>query len=167
MKAQILLAVFALGCGGSKSNDYSGKKLVSHDVTVDGVAFSISVPEGLPKDKRNAGSWSDARAEYDHVPHVFTSIVTTSAIENLERAKYSAVLRVSEAHFVREEQRPDGFAFTDADPDKSHLDAITFRRAAGDKVIKCNAAQVAEGALPSYDKTRAMLEAICDSVKPK
>jgi hypothetical protein len=73
---------------------------------------------------------------------------------------------MADAHFVRKEKRPDGWAFTDADPDKHRVEASRFA-AIGGKVVKCSAAQVGDGELPSYEKTKAMLEAICDSVKAK
>ena len=167
MKRVILLSCLAALASCSKTKtDYSEVKRVTETVTQDGVTYTIDIPEGLPKDDRNPGDWSNAKEEYDHVPHVFTH-VSESMPDDEESAKYAVALKVSEANFVRLQKRPDGgWALTDADKDKHRVEASTFTKV-GAKVVTCTAAQVTEGELPSYEKTKAMLEAICDSVKAK
>ena len=167
MKRLILLGCLAAlpSCSKPKT-DWSDVKRNVETVTVDGVTFTIEIPDGLPKDDRNPGDWSNAKEEYDHVPHVFTN-VSDSMPDDLESAKYSVALKVSEATFVRAAKRADGgYALTDAAPDKHRVEASTFTKV-GTKVVKCSAVQNTEGELPSYEKTKAMLEAICDSVKAK
>jgi methionine synthase II (cobalamin-independent) len=164
---KILMVISLLGCGG-EPKDWTGKKLVTETLTLEGVTFTIDVPEGLPKDKRNPSDWSDAREEYDHVPKVFTSVWSADSMPaDVDSAMHTAALRIEDAHFIRKDKRPDGWALTDANPDKHRIEAWTIKKAGADKVIKCTAVQVMDGELPSYDKTKAMLEAICDSVKPK
>ena len=167
MTRLILLACLAAVTSCSKTRtDYSEVKRDVETVTQGGVTYTIEIPEGLPKDDRNPGDWSNAKEEYDHVPHVFTN-VSESMPDDLESAKYAVALKVSEATFVRAEKRPDGgYALTDAAPDKHRVEAATFTKV-GAKVVKCSAVQNTEGELPSYEKTRAMLEAICGSVKAK
>lgn len=163
---KLALVVALVGCGG-KPKDWTGKPIKTETVTTDGVTFTIGVPEGLPKDDRDPGDWTDARVEYDEVPKIFTSIRSADAMPATEdAAMHDAALRVSDAHFIRKEKRPNGWALTDANPDKHRIEAWTVTKA-GDKMIECTAVQVTDGELPSYDKTKAMLEAICDSVKPK
>lgn len=167
MKRVILLGCLAAlpSCSKTKT-DYSDVTRTPQTVTQGGVTYTIDIPEGLPRDDRNPGDWSNAKEEYDHVPHVFTS-VWDSMPDDEQSAKYSVALKVSEANFVRVQKRPDGgFALTDAAQDKTRVEASTFTKV-GAKVVKCTAAQVTEGELPSYEKTKAMLEAICDSVKAK
>jgi hypothetical protein len=68
---------------------------------------------------------------------------------------------------VRGDARPNGWAVTYAEPDKSRIEAVTYRQVNDETYIKCKAFQdTGAGELPSYDKTRAMLENICDSLKP-
>jgi hypothetical protein len=167
MKRLILLSCLAAVASCSKKTDYSEVKRNVETVTEDGVTYTIEIPDGLPKDDRNVGDWSNAKEEYDHVPHVFTH-VSDAMPDDLESAKYSVALKVSEATFVRAEKRPDGgYALTDAAPDKSRVEASTFTKV-GAKVVKCSAVQNTDGGeLPSYEKTKAMLEAICNSVKAK
>lgn len=163
---KILLVISLVGCGG-QPKDWSGKKLVTETVTADGVTFTIDVPEGLPKSKHDAGDWTDAREEYDHIPKIFTSVRPADSMpKDEDAAMHDAALRVADAHFIRKDKRPDGWALTDANPDKHRIEAWSIKKA-GDKMIQCTAVQVMDGELPSYDKTKAMLEAICDSVKPK
>ena len=167
MKRVILLVCLAALASCSKTKtDYSEVKRNPETVTQDGVTYTIDIPEGLPKDDRNPGDWSNAKEEYDHVPHVFTR-VSDSMPDSEESAKFGVTLKVSEATFVRSQKRPDGgWAFTDAAPDRHRIEASTFVKV-GAKVVTCSATQVTEGELPSYEKTKAMLEAICDSVKAK
>jgi hypothetical protein len=162
---RLLLVLAVIGCGKSDA-DWTSKKLVAQTVELEGVSFSIDIPEGLPKSKRDPGDWSDARVESDHVPKVFTRVYPLDMPATVEDAMGEASLRPKEATFIRKDQRPDGWALTDANPDKHRIEASTLKRL-GDKIIKCTAVQVGDGALPSYDKTRAMLEAICDSVRAK
>lgn len=165
MKRVILLVCLA-SCSKTKT-DYSDVKRDVETVTKDGVSYTIEIPQGLPKDDRNPGDWSNAKEEYDHVPHVFTN-VSESMPQNEDDVKFSVALKVSEANFVRMQKRPDGgWSVTDADKDKHRVEASSFTKV-GAKVVKCSAVQTTDGGeLPSYEKTKAMLEAICDSVKAK
>ncbi len=72
----LALAVLA-GC--SKKSDYSGEKLVPTAVTADGATYVIDIPEGLPKDDRNPGDWSNAKAEYDYAPRGSPRPMTTAS----------------------------------------------------------------------------------------
>jgi hypothetical protein len=163
---KILVAISLVGCGGPPK-DWSEKPRVTETLTTSGVTFTIDIPEGLPKDKHDPGDWNDNREEWDHVPKVFTSIWGADQMPTDEQRAMSRVaLRVADAHFIRKDKRPDGWALTDADPDKHRIEAATLKTV-GTNMIECSATQVTEGELPSYDKTKAMLEAICDSVKPK
>ncbi|MBA3463264.1 MAG: hypothetical protein H0T46_25125 [Deltaproteobacteria bacterium] len=166
MKTISLVCVLAItGCSKQKT-DFSEAKRTTETLTAQGITFTVEIPEGLPKDKHDPLSWSDAREEYDHVPHVFLRINPGELPKTEEAAMREAALRMEDANFVRKEKRPDGWALTDASPDKRIVEASRWVQI-GDKVVKCTAAQVGDGELPSYDKTKAMLEAICDSVKAK
>ncbi len=182
------LAVLAVGCGKSSEksggqgeapaggaapaapagakNDWTGKKLVPTDVTVDGVSFTVSVPDGLPKDANRPGDWSSAKPEWDYAPKIFTTVLPADSIKSVEDAMSNVAMIVEEANFVRKDTRPDGYGLTNAKATKTNIEAVTFKRA-GDKLIKCKAVQVGESELPNYDKTKTMLESICDSVTPK
>lgn len=167
MKRLILLVCLVPLAACSKiKTDYSDVARAPQTVTQDGISYTIDIPDGLPRDDRNPGDWSNAKEEYDHVPHVFTHVFDAMP-ESEQDAKFSVALKVSEANFVRVEKRADGgWALTDAAKDKHSVEASTFTKV-GAKVVKCSAVQTTEGELPSYEKTKAMLEAICDSVKAK
>jgi len=75
MKRLILLACLtALASCSKTKTDYSEVKRDVETVTQGGVTYTLEIPEGLPKDDRNPGDWSNAKEEYDHVPHVFTNV---------------------------------------------------------------------------------------------
>jgi hypothetical protein len=156
------------GLGASKETpDWSSKKLVPMQGTIEGLAFTITVPEGLPRDKRQGGDWEDPDPKYDHAPKIFTSTIEIKRIQDLKEAKYHATLDAAAKTWVREQSRPDSWALTMAEPDKTRIEAITYKQATDTLFIKCKAVQsTAEGPLPSYAKTRQMLETICDSLKP-
>ncbi len=61
--------------------DWSAKKLVAADGVVDGVAYTITVPEGLPRDPSKGGDWDDDRTEHLHVPKVFVQTIETRRIQ--------------------------------------------------------------------------------------
>jgi hypothetical protein len=167
---RLLFVVLALsGCNKVKT-DYSETKLVTETLTIDGVTFTVDIPEGLPKSKRDLGMWSDARMEYDYTPKVFTGVSNASwSPTELEDVKQQAPLSSQlkkTGTFARVEQKPDRWALTLVSGDKHEIEAITLTKV-GDKVINCHATQDGDPELPSYDKTKAMLEAICDSIKAK
>jgi hypothetical protein len=139
---------------------------VAQQVTVDDVTVTLEVPDGLPRNPRDATMWDDDRVDLAHIPKVYLQTIEISRIKSLDLAKYHGTLDARTKKWVREEQRPDGWAVTYAEPDKTRIEAIVYR-AAGDQYIKCKAVQASDRGLPDYDKTRAMLEAICDSAKPK
>jgi hypothetical protein len=158
----------AAGGGGRKGNDWSAVAVETVDVTVDGVAFTIAVPKGLPRHARDAHIWSNDKPEHDSDPKVFTMMMSGSSVKSLDDALNAKMIDAAKAaKLVRKEERPTGYAFTDVADDKHRIEATTLVRA-GDKVIACTATQVIEGGpVPSFDASRAMLEKICDSVKPK
>jgi hypothetical protein len=158
------LFVLLLGCGGSGDKDFSGKPLEPKQVTIEGVTFTISIPKSLPTDSdEKPGVWNVTKFEGDHVPKVFTGI-TTMTHESIDRFIGWEVHNKEKMNLVRKETRPDGFAITDAPAGKKRIEATTFKRIGDEKAIDCTAVQVDDDELPSYDKTRAMLEKICDSI---
>jgi len=153
--------------GTAETPDWSAKKLVTLEGSIEGLAFMIEVPEGLPRDKRQSGDWEDPDPKYDHAPKIFTSTIEIKRIQDLKEAKYHATLDANAKTWVREQSRPDSWALTMAEPDKSRIEVIVYKQANDEVFIKCKAVQAtASGPLPSYAKTRQMLEAICDSLKP-
>ena len=156
-----------LACGGDKDKDFSGKPLEPKDVTLDGVTFTISVPKGLPTDSdEKPGTWNVTKFEGDYVPKIFTDIssMTHATIDDFVKWE---IHNKEKMNLVRKETRPDGYAITDAPAGKKRIEVTTFKRIAGEKAINCTAVQINEDELPSYDKTRAMLEKICDSIVVK
>jgi len=155
----------ASGGAAPSGNDWSKVPLETVELSADGVTYSISVPKGLPKSGGDPKSWSNDKPEHDQDPKVFTSL--GSNVTTLDSALSDAMFDAEKvAKLARKEERPTGYAFTDVAGDKHRVEARTLTRA-GDKMIKCTATQVTEGALPSFEATKAMLEKICDSVKPK
>jgi hypothetical protein len=162
MKRMLWLVLLA-ACGGGDT-DYSKKPLEPKTVTLEGVTFTISVPKGLPTDSdEKPGTWNVTKVEGDYVPKIFTMITTVGQSDVDAFAKWK-IFNKDKMNLVRKETRPDGFAITDAPVDKHRIEAITLKRFAGEKGIECNAVQIAEGELKSYDATKKMLEAICDSI---
>ncbi len=147
--------------------DWSGKKLVPETGEIDDIAFTIDVPQGLPRSKRNKADWDTDEQEEVYFPKIYTSTIEIARIQDLDKAKYNATLDAKAKTWVREQSRPDSWALTMANPDKGRIEAITYVKATDELFIKCKAVQASgEGPLPSYAKTRQMLETICDSLKP-
>src|SRR5438105_4372784 len=91
LKTIAMLAVLA-ACSKGYDKDWSGKKLVPTDDTVDGIKYSISIPEGLPKsDATYIHGWDDVKPEGDTIPKVFTG-TTPLAPASIDDAIGSAVL---------------------------------------------------------------------------
>lgn len=164
MKRILFVAVTLVGCG--KKADYTDAKPITSTVTTADLTYTVAVPEGLPKDDREPGDWSNAKEEYDHVPKVFTGNYPLEMPTELEAAKKETALSPDKGKFVRAEKRPNGWAVTVATDDKHRLEASTLTKL-GAKIVKCHAIQVGDGEIGNFDKTRAMLEAICDSIKAK
>ncbi|MFN0249550.1 MAG: hypothetical protein ACKV2T_21880 [Kofleriaceae bacterium] len=160
----IMLALVA-ACGPDK--DYSGKKLVEHTVTAEGVTYAVMIPEGLPKSKHDPGDWSDARVEYDFVPHVFTGPYPLDMPETEEKAKRDVPLSPEKGEVVRAVKSADqsrwSITLTDG---KKRIEASSLTKV-GDKLVKCHAVQTGDGDIDNFDKTRVMLEAVCDSIKAR
>lgn len=166
MKRIAMMFVLAgvASCGPDK--DYSGKKLVEHTVTKEGVTYTIMIPEGLPKNKREEGDWFDARVEYDHVPQVYSGPYPVQKMPvTAEEANKDIPLSPEKATIVRTKQRPDGWSVTLTHA-KDRIEASSYTQI-GDKIVKCTAVQNGDGDIDNFDKTKTMLETICDSIKAK
>lgn len=154
--------------GPGPAPDWSAKKLVPQEGTIDDIAFTIDVPEGLPRDKRNGGDWDDPDSRYDQAPKIFTSTIEISRIQSLKEAKYHGTLDAAAKTWVREQSNPDSWALTMAEPDKSRIEVILYKQANDSLFIRCKATQAAvSGPLPNHAKTMKLLESICDSLKVK
>ena len=154
--------VLVAGCGGY-DKDWSGKPLEPTQVEIEGVKLTISVPKGLPRDSdEKPGTWNVTKVEGDHVPKIFlrTDPITHDDVDDFARW---VIFNKEKMNLVRKETRADGFAITDAPKNKHRIEAITYKRI-GDKAFQCTAVQVGDGEVPSFEKTRAMLEKICDSI---
>lgn len=161
--AFVLVSVAA--CGPDK--DYSGKKLVEHTVTADGVTYKVMIPEGLPKSKRDSGDWSDARVEYDYVPKVFTALDPLDMPDTEEKAKKYVPLSPDKGELVRIVKSADGNRWSvTLISGKQRIEASSLTKV-GDKLVSCHAIQNGDGDIDNFDKTRTMLEAVCDSIKAK
>jgi hypothetical protein len=155
------------GGGGAPAQNWSGKKLVSQTGSVDDIEFTIDVPEGLPRDGKQTGDWGDSKGAFERAPKIVTWTIETRRVQSLDDAKYNATTSSRTRTWVRGDARPNGWAVTYAEPDKSRVEAVTYRQVNDQMYIKCKAFQDSGGdVLPSYDKTREMLENICDSLKP-
>ena len=135
--------------------------------SVDDIPFTIDIPEGLPRDGKQTGDWGDSKGALERAPKVVTWTIETRRVQTLDDAKYNATTSSRTKTWVRGEARPNGWAVTYAEPDKSRVEAVTYRQANDTTFVKCKAFQDGgDGALPSYEKTVEMLEKICDSLKP-
>lgn len=161
----IVVAVCAVAaCGPDK--DYSGKKLVEQTVTAE-ATYTVMIPEGLPKSKHDPGDWSDARMEYDHVPHVFTGVYPLDMPDTEEKAKRDVPLSPDKGEFVRVVKSADGNRWiVTLTKGKQRIEASSLTKV-GDKLVKCHATQNGDGDIDNFDKSKAMLETICDSIKAK
>jgi len=142
--------------------DYSARKRVKHEVEIEQIAVALEIPVGLPRDERT-GDWNVSKAELSSVPKVVLSTIEASRVETLERAQYHGTLAARTKTWVRGEERPDGYRLTNAEPDRTHIEAITYLRS-GDVFVRCKASQLADDPIPNHARARAMLEAICDSL---
>ena len=165
-RAWIVGVLVAVGCGGGGTPDWSGTALEPTPVTIEGAAITVGVPKGLPRDAdEKPGVWNVTKVEGDHVPKIFISFGTGMQKSPEDFARWH-IANKEKMNLVRKETRPDGFAVTDAPADKRRIEAMRLIQL-GEKQLECSAVQVADGELPSYDKTRKMLESICDSIVVK
>jgi len=158
------------GGGGNNpgpAQDWTGKKLISQTGSVDDIPFTIDVPEGLPRDGKQTGDWGDSKGTLERAPKIVTWTIEIRRVQSLDDAKYNATTSSRTKTWVRNDARPDGWAVTYAEPDKTRVEAITYRQANDTHYVKCKAFQDGgDGALPNHAKTVAMLEKVCDSLKP-
>ncbi len=146
-----------------KGVDWTTRKRVAHDVDIEGVAVTVEVPEGLPRDPRT-GDWNITATGADELPKVVLSKLEADRIPDVEKAKYHATLSARSKTWVRTDERPDGYALTNAEPDKTHIEAIRYLRS-GNVFVRCKASQLSDSPIASHGKALTMLESICDSLK--
>lgn len=143
--------------------DWTARKRVAHEVEIEGIPVTVEVPEGLPRDPRS-GDWNITSSAADELPKVVLSKLDADRINNVEKAKYHATLSSRTKTWTRTDERPDGYALTNAEPDKTHIEAIRYLRS-GDNFVRCKASQLSDNPIPSHGKALSMLESICDSLK--
>ncbi len=139
------------------ADDWTTRTLVPTDAIVDGVAFTIGIPEGLPS--QEPGVWADARVGEDLTFQVFTTVLEGRLVTSIDKAKYHSTAHVGETKFLRAEATDDGFAITGA-PAEDVIEAATFTKA-GDGWLKCKATRSGQD---RSEEARALVEGICDSV---
>jgi hypothetical protein len=130
---------------------------VPTEAILEGVAFTIGIPEGLPA--QELGVWADARVGDDLTFQVFTTVLEGRLVTSLDKAKYHSTAHVAETKFLRAEARDDGYAITGV-PADDVVEAATFTKA-GDGWLKCKATRA--GAT-RREEARALVEGICDSI---
>lgn len=142
------------------AEDWTTRSLVATEALVDGVAFTIGIPEGLPA--QESGMWADARVGEDLTFQVFTTVLEARLVTSLDKAKYHSTAHVAETKFLRAEARDDGYAITGV-PADDLVEAATFTKA-GDGWLKCKATRAGG---THREEARALVEGICDSVLVK
>lgn len=146
--------------------DWPKAKRTTHAFTLDGIAVTLDVPDGLPRDPKEPGDWFDPRPEFEQLPRVITSTIEVSRVRDLETARYHATLHARQKTWVRGDERADGWGLTAADPDGTAIEAITYRRA-GELYVQCKATVKQDGKIADAAAMRTLLESICDSLQLK
>jgi len=111
------------------------------------------------------GTWTGEENGWDRAP-----VVTIARFIDEEMAGHEARndWKVDNILFegvkvVREQQRPDGIAFTAIDGNRE-IRVITYRQF-GTRWLRCVASQHDPDGVAAFDKARTMLETICESVR--
>lgn len=111
MRSALLIATLA-ACGGGGGDDWTKRKLVTSNETVDAVTFSIDLPEGMTKKVDNHGGMHWDVRENDRV---FTPDITVSdkaAFKTLDDyTKFAAA-----KEYLRKDTLPDGFIVAHENP---------------------------------------------------
>lgn len=109
MKSLALLLLVA--CGDSSSTDWTKRKVVSSNETIDGVAFSIELPEGMRKRvEKDQLHW-----DFHEKDRVFTPDVEVSPKAAFKTAAdFLGFMHVQKP--LRNDALPDGFVIATENP---------------------------------------------------
>jgi hypothetical protein len=155
------LLVVAACKGGAGDTDWTKRPLKTAQGTVDGIKFSIDVPDNIRQKDRGDEVEFDTLIDgrvYDPGVSIRASTGTPSLEDWL---KYNP-----EEKATRKEATADGFIVSG--PNEYHENAFTVyvEKAAGDRKIICQGNIAKGGGTPDPAGSLAKLEQICLSLKP-
>jgi len=157
----VCLGLAAAACkSGAGDTDWTKRPLKTAQGTVDGIKFSIEVPDNIRQKDRGDEVGFDTLIN-DRVYDPSISIRSGTGTPSLEEwLKYSP-----EEKATRKEALADGFIISG--PNEYHDNAVTVyvERAAGDKKLICHANAARGGGTPDPTGSLAKLEQLCLSLK--
>ena len=160
-----LVVVLALAaCGKAKpADDWTKTPFKVLDASTGGVAYQISLPENWEPRKPPEEGWAPTTGDQFQRPSAAVSNVSLDLASSLESAIAAAGAKPE--NLTRKETKPDGYALTEIH-DHSLIRVTRFEKVGG-SYLWCTATQANDGGIPSFEKAKAALVKICDSVTPK
>jgi hypothetical protein len=159
----VALAVLGLvvsgGCKGSSDGSFTGKELKPVEASAGGLAFSISLPEGLPK---NEALSSDTLVAWEARPA--GSLTVSVAKLSLPPATLKdAVARSGGATAVTKQEAIEGGFLVSGHSNNKELARVDVYKAAGEGALWCNATSSDASRL---EEAKGWLERVCLSMTP-
>jgi hypothetical protein len=159
--SHLALAVLGLaiagGCKGSSGESFTGKELKPVEASAGGLAFSISLPEGLPK---NEALSSDTLVAWEARPQ--GSLTISVAKLSLPPATLKdAVARGGGSAVVTKQEAIEGGFLVSGHSSNKELARVDVYKTVSDGALWCNATASDPSRL---DEARSWLEKVCLSM---
>jgi hypothetical protein len=150
--------VLSLGC--SEPADWSARPLAPQDGVVEGVKFRWTVPEGMKKDEVGAGFALRGASENQPSPRLQVMIERPMPAHITAAVKAA---RLADGVVSRKDEIPGGFIVSGHSEKKDQI-LVNVWKEHQVGALRCQAAYSSSKGIPSFEKTRAMLEKVCLSV---
>lgn len=162
--ALLLLGVLAACGGGGSGDDWSKRPVKPISATVDGIAFTIEVPEGMRQRAKADELELDFHVDgYAKTPNL--RIRAGGFAESVE--KYAETQQAVET-WLRKEATPDGYIASHENSSyKGKEDYIVYAyKKVGDKVLTCSARVTPWSKGDKVKDKVPLVEKMCLSIKP-
>ncbi|HZF52902.1 MAG TPA: hypothetical protein VE093_29800 [Polyangiaceae bacterium] len=160
LPAALIPIAMVLAAGCSEPADWSSRPLVPQEGVVEDVKFRWSVPEGMKRDSAGAGFALRGADEKQPSPRLQVGLERPMPASIAAAVKAA---RLADAVVSRREEVPGGFIVSGHSEKKDQILVNVWREHEG-VALRCQAAFSWSKGIPSFDKTRAMLENVCLSM---
>jgi hypothetical protein len=157
---------------GKTAADWSNKPLKPVADKVDGVGFTVDLPDGLKREEKKSDGTFPGYVTWNAKGNPFIAPGFTVQIDampppNLESAARSGMALNPKLVVSRKEPIPTGFLVTHHEKSKKFISVKAWRKTSSGKFLRISVTQRNSNPIPNFEAQRGWMEKVAKSMKPK